>query len=214
MFRDSDVVRASIAAGSGQYLGTDALVCGVYVAKDDTEHSYIQFRRGKDASSEAAYKIGWEKSSDPETMVRLIASKIDEHQPDITFIAESGLAGIITDRIVYLGYNAAHANLQLESDEPLKYHDKMAETHQKLRTWLTGGGSVFASAELEQSLCSITYEHDNKDRLAIDVSNPWSSALALTFFYPVSPRAVERGKLDMSVANRQKGADYNPLDAM
>jgi len=214
LFLDSDIVRESVAAGSGQYMGNDALICGVYIAKSADESSFIQFRRGKDATSETVYKIGWEKSSNPETVLRLIAQKIDEHRPDVTFVSEPGIAGTITDRLVYLGYNVMNVQLQGKPDEELKYSDRLAEAHQKLRLWVIGHGSVTQSAQLEQELCGIVYHHDKNDKLVIDSTSPWVSALALTFAYPVPPRFTARGELDKSVAMRQKEADYNPLDCM
>lgn len=215
-FIPSDVVISAMAGGSGQYLGDDPLICGVYLAKDAEEESFIQFRRGKDAMSETTYMIPWEKSKVSMKAVALIIKVLDRHKPDMTFIGESGIGGIITDRLNDLGYIVVRVNLTGKADEELKYKNKMAESYWSMRYWLMNDGSISDDPQIEQELVSITHDHNPKDQLIITAHNPRASALALTFTYAVPKRHIPRGVLDSDIATRYNSDrhDYNPLDAM
>lgn len=209
-----DIIRA-ISEGSGQYLGDDQLVCGIYLAKNAEEVSYIQFRRGKDAMSEKTYMIEWEKSKDSMKVVELLTKVLTAHKPDTTFIGEPGVGGIITDRLNDLGYFVVRVNFLGESDEELKYKNKMAESYWLMRQWLMGGGSINDDSQIEQDLVSVTHNHNNKDQLVIDTPNPRASALALTFAYPVPKRTIPRGMLDSGIGSRYNAEkEHNPMDAM
>lgn len=208
-----DIIRA-MAGGSGQYLGDDPLVCGVYLARNAEESSFIQFRRGKDAMSEKTYMIEWEKSKDSMKVVELLTKVLEIHKPDSTFIGEPGVGGIITDRLNDIGYFVVRVNLLGKSDEELKYKDKMAESYWIMRQWIMEGGSISNDSQIEQDLVSVTYDHNKKDQLIIDESNPRASALALTFAYPVPKRAVPRGELDMGIGSRGRYEEHDPMSAM
>ncbi len=215
-FIPSDVIIKSAAMGSGAYLGDDPLVCGVYLAKHAEEESFIQFRRGKDAMSETIYRIGWEKSKDPSKVTALLTNVLSNHKPDMTFMDEAGMNGIVSDRLNDVGYTVIRVNLHSKSDEDLKYKDKMAESYWRMRQWMMDDGSISNDPSLEQNLVSVTHTHDKKDKLVIDAFNPRASALALTFAYQVPKREIPRGMLDSGLGIRHTASsrDYNPMDAM
>lgn len=213
-FISSEDIITAMAGGSGQYLGDDQLICGVYLAKNAEEVSYIQFRRGKDAMSETTYTIEWEKSKDSMKVVELLTKVFDTHKPDTTFIGEPGVSGIITDRLNDLGHLAIRINFLGKSDEELKYKDKMAESYWSMRQWIMEGGSINNDSQIEQDLVSITHEHNKKDQLVIDTPNPRASALALTFAYPVPKRIIPRGELDRGIGSRSRDEEHDPMDAM
>ena len=215
-FIPSDTIISAMAGGSGQYLGDDPLICGIYLAKSAEEESFIQFRRGKDAMSETTYMIPWEKSKDSMKAVALIIKALDMHVPDMTFICESGIGGIITDRLGELGYIVVRVVLTGTADEELKYKDKMAESYWSMRQWLMNDGSISNDPQIEQNLVSVTHDHNKKDQLIITEPNPRASALALTFAYAVPKRPNPREELDMDLASRYNAAkrEHNPMDAM
>ena len=211
MLIPSETIISSMQAGSGIYLGTDPLICGVYVARDDTEHSVIQFRRGKDAMTEQTYCISYEKSKDPLVLLNLVTRVISKHKPDMSFIADSNLSGVISDKMVDLGFNALRINMHQNADQVLKYSNKLAECCWDLRVWMMGGGSIQNDDVLEQSLVLALQDY-KKDKLVIVGETPRLKALALTFAYDVPDRVEEQTYRDRHVAKRDDdGFDYDPL---
>ena len=211
MLIPSETIISSMQAGSGIYLGTDPLICGVYVARDDTEHSVIQFRRGKDAMTEQTYCISYEKSKDPLVLLNLVTRVISKHKPDMSFIADSNLSGVISDKMVDLGFNALRINMHQNADQVLKYSNKLAECCWDLRVWMMGGGSIQNDDVLEQSLVQALQDY-KKDKLVIVGETPRLKALALTFAYDVPDRVEEQTFRDRHVAQRDDDDyDYDPL---
>lgn len=215
-FISSEVIIDSMHRGSGVYLGTDPLICGVHIARDATEQSWVQFRRGKDACSEKVYNIGWEASSNPERMVKLLSKVLDTHRPDISLISESGMGGMITNRLIEIGYNAIRIRMQEKPIEDLKYKDTNAEAYSKMRGWLLDEGSISSDAQMEQAMVSVIHEHNGRDQMVITTSPPRVSALAVTFAIQVPSRHNPRGELDSAIGLRDKSTsrDYDPLDGM
>ena len=221
-FIPGDWVNESMKRGSGTYLGDDPLICGIDVARGGGDYCYISFRRGKDAKSEKTYKIPGEVSRDSMRVVSLITTVLDRHQPDVTFLDETGLGGPICDRLVQLGYHVIGINFGSNAEDKTKYANRVAEMWWRMREWIHQGGSLPDDVDLEMQLTEREYKHDNKDRLVLQSkeelsSSPdWADAISLTFATAVPQREVPRGQLDAHTSIREKSRekDYNPLDAM
>ena len=81
------------------YLGDDPLICGIDMARGGDDNCMIQFRRGKDAKSEKAYKIPGEKSRDSMKVVSLLILVLDRHKPDVVFMDQGSMGGPVADRM-------------------------------------------------------------------------------------------------------------------
>jgi hypothetical protein len=221
-FIPSDAVYEAQKRGPGQYLGDDPLICGVDLARGGADNCMIQFRRGKDAMSEKVYKIPGEKSRDSMKVVSLLTTVLEQHQPDVTFLDETGLGGPIADRMAQLGFHVIGVNFGSEADDKKKYRHKVVEMWWRMREWIMSGGSIVDDPQLEMELTEREYWHNDKDQLVLqpkkDMENSpdWGDALALTFAYAVPKRPNPREELDMDLANRYNASkrEYNPLDAM
>ena len=223
-FIPSDDVFESMKKGSGKYLGDDALICGVDLARGGDDNCMIQFRRGYDAMSEKVYRIPGEKSRDSMKVVSLLCTVLDKHKPDVTFIDETGLGGPIADRLAQLGYHVIGVNFGGMADDKKKYKDKAAEMWWRMREWIMKGGSIVDEPELEQELTGREYWHNDKDQLVLErkkdmkkrglPSPDWADGLALTFAYPVPKRTIPRGELDRGIGSRSRDEEHDPMDAM
>ncbi len=222
----SDVVAKSMAAGAGQYLGNDPLICGFDVARGGGDDCMIQFRRGRDAVSEKVYRIPGEKSRDSMRVVSILTMLLDRHKPDVTFVDETGIGGPVLDRLVQLGYHCIGVHFGGNADDDKKYANKASEMWYRMRQWLMDGGSIPDETQLENELTWREFDHDKKDRLIIESkkdmkrrglhSPDWGDALALTFAHHVPERELPRGNLDRHVALRGNhcSSEYDPMDAL
>ena len=221
-FIPSDSVHDARKRGSGMYLGTDPLICGIDMARGGDDNCMIQFRRGKDATSEKVYKIPGEKSRDSMKVVSLLTMILDRHKPDVAFLDATGLGGPIGDRLRQLGYHVIDVHFGENAADVSLYKSRTAEMGARCRQWLLDGGSIPDDDQLELELISREFGHNDKDQLVLErkkdmkqrlgVSPDWADALYLTFAQPVPSRSVERGILDHIPGQRDKRVDYNPLD--
>lgn len=209
--------------GSGRYLGTDPLICGVDLARGGADSCYIQFRRGVDAVSEKVYRIPGEKSRDSMQVVSKLTMLFDRHQPDVIFVDVGAMGGPIGDRLRQLGYHVIDVGFGWKADDEKAYASKASEMWGRMRQWLMKGGSIPDEPELEQELTSREYHHDKKDRIEIESkkdmkarlghSPDWADALCLTFAQNVPSLRQPRGHRDNAAGARVKKAnDYHPLD--
>lgn len=224
-FIPSDVVWDAMKRGSGQYLGDDPLICGIDMARGGDDNCMIQFRRGKDAMSEKAYRIPGEKSRDSMKVVSLLTMILDRHKPDVSFIDATGLGGPIGDRLRQLGYHVVDVHFGSKAANEKLYKNRTAEMGARCRQWLLDGGSVTDDAQLEAELTSREFAHNDKDQLVLErkpdmkkrlgVSPDWADALYLTFAEPVPHRPTPRGELDRLPGQRGNNSlDYDPLNGL
>ncbi|MCP5058513.1 MAG: terminase [bacterium] len=224
-FIPNDVVHAARKRGSGMYLGTDPLICGIDMARGGDDDCRIQFRRGRDAKSEKSYRIAGENSRDSMKVVSLLILVLDRHKPDVTFLDSGSMGGPIGDRMRQLGYHVIDVGFGDNAADVVSYKSRTAEMGSRCRQWLLDGGSIPDDDQLEIELVSRDFGHNDKGQLVLErkkdmkkrigVSPDWADALYLTFAEPVPPRQVPRGHLDMHIS--QRGAqprDYNPLDSL
>jgi hypothetical protein len=224
-FIPSDVVYEAQKRGPGRYMGDDPLICGIDIARGGDDNCMIGFRRGKDAKSEKTYRIPGEKSRNSMKVISKITMILDRHQPDVTFMDETGIGGPMIDRLVQLGYHVIGIGFGWKADDEVHYSNKTAEMGARCRQWLMDGGSIVDDPQLEEELTSRDYWHDKKDRLVLEdkpsmkkrihVSPDWSDQLYLTFAQHVPKREVPRGQLDAALSVRNNNTnDYNPLASL
>lgn len=224
-FIPSDVVFKAMKRGSGQYLGTDPLICGIDMARGGDDNCRIQFRRGYDAVSEKAYRISGEKSRDSMKVVSLLTMVLDRHKPDVTFLDMTGMGGPVGDRLRQLGYHVVDVGFGDNAADTKKYKMRTAEMGARFRQWLMDGGSIPDDPTLELEITSRDFGHNDKDQLVLErkkdvkkrlgVSPDWADAFYLTFAEPVPSRSVPRGHLDHNPHVRgEKSGDYDPMAAM
>jgi hypothetical protein len=225
-FIPSDDVFNAQKRGPGRYMGDDPLICGIDVARGGDDNCMIVFRRGKDAKSEKTYRIPGEKSRNSMKVISKITMILDRHQPDVTFLDETGIGGPMIDRLVQLGYHVIGMGFGWNADDEKHYSNKTAEMGFRCRQWLMEGGSIVDDPQLEEELTSRDYWHDKKDRLVLEdkasmkkrigVSPDWADALYLTFAQHVPKLEHERGLMDAAVPHRSKdiGGDYDPLSQL
>ena len=220
----TDDVSASMSASPGRYLGDDPLICGVDLARGGGDKCRIVFRRGRDAKSEKSYMIPGEKSRDSMRVVSLIASVLDRHKPDVTFVDETGLGGPIADRLSQLGYHVVGVNFGSNAEDTKHYGNKVAEMWSRMRAWIQAGGSLPKEPELERELTCREFFHDAKDRLFLEPkdvmkkdgrpSPDWADAIALTFAFKVPKRQMPRSFLDSPIGMRENtpSVSHDPMD--
>lgn len=224
-FIPSDDVAAAQKREVGRYLGDDALICGVDIARGGDDNCMIGFRRGKDARSEKTYRIPGEKSRDSMRVISMLTMIFDRHKPDVIFVDETGIGGPIVDRLVQLGYPCVGIGFGHKADDEKHYSNKTAEMGARCRQWLIDGGTIPDEPQLEEELTCRDYWHNDRDQLVLErkkdlkkrlgVSPDWADQLYLTFAQAVPQRDIPRGHLDQLPGQRNpKRVDYNPLDGL
>jgi hypothetical protein len=224
-FIPSDVVFTAMKRGSGRYLGTDPLICGIDMARGGDDNCRIQFRRGYDAKSEKAYRISGEKSRDSMKVVSLLTMVLDRHKPNVTFLDMTGMGGPVGDRLRQLGYHVVDVGFGDNAADAKKYKMRTAEMGARFRQWLMDGGSIPDDPTLELEITSRDFGHNDKDQLVLErkkdvkkrlgVSPDWADAFYLTFAEPVPSLEIPRGHLDHNPYMRNdESDDYNPLSAL
>jgi hypothetical protein len=226
-FFASSLVAEAMKAPIGRYLGDDALICGIDLARGGNDDCMIVFRRGKDARSETTYRIPPEKSKDSMKVASIIAMLLDQHDPDVCFLDVTGIGGPIGDRLRQLGYHVIDVGFGHVADDQKYYANKTAEMAARLKEWMMSGGALPNNPELEEQLTTRDFWHNSKDQLVLEpkkeqksrlgISPDWADALKLTFAQPV-PRRSEgnlRGMRDVAPharGNMGGSLDYDPLD--
>jgi len=223
-FISNDDVTKAQRRPLGRYLADDPLICGIDVSRGGKDDCMIGFRRGKDAKSEKVYRIKGEDSRNSSNVISKISMILDRHQPDVTFLDETGLGGPMVDRLNQLGYHVVGIGFGHDADDKSKFSNKTAEMGFRCRQWLIEGGAIHDDQRLEDELICREFWHDDKDRLVLErkkdvkkrlkISPDWADQLYLTFAQIVPKRAIPRGMLDAAtpLRNKQKSHDYDPLD--
>lgn len=198
----------------------EALVLSLDVARFGTNESVLGFRRGKDARTIPIAR--WRGLSIVETANRTAAA-IAEHEPDAVFVDEGGVGGGVVDILRSLGHAVLGVNFgSSPGTRPggVLVGNKRAEMYVALLQWLREGGCIEDSDELEKQLLSIEYFFDKKNQIMLvpkeDMekegfdSPDIADELAMTFAWPVSPKAWRRRAAQPAMQN------YDPygLDAM
>lgn len=198
-----------------QSLHYEALILGVDVARFGSNESVLTFRRGRDARTIPTER--YRGLSTVELGAR-VAAAITRHEVDGCFIDEGGIGGGVVDFVRHLGHACVGVDFGSKASTApggVYCFNKRAEMYVSVREWLRSGGCIADSADLEKQLTCIEYffrggkreiqliPKEQMETEGFD-SPDVADALALTFAYPVSPRAYRRP--GNAVAN-----DYDPL---
>jgi hypothetical protein len=158
-----------------------------------------------------------------------VAAKIEEWQPDATFI-DSGNGGGVIDRLRQLGYDVIEVNFGGKSSSHL-YANKRAQMWFEMRDWLRAGGAIPNSPELKQDLAAPTYKYNPSNQLILEPkddikkrglpSPDLGDALALTFAHPVAKRNIFKSTVhpthydplaQFASFHNNMRRDYDPLE--
>lgn len=203
---------------------SDALVVGVDVARFGDDASVIYFRKGRDGRSLAPLVY---RGIDTMTLAGHVSSIYAQYKPDAIFVDGGGVGGGVVDRLRQL--SVPHFEIQFGSKadgawaaEGVAYANKRAEMWGALREWLKIG-SIVESKDLISDLTGPEYGFNAQNKILLEkkedmkkrglASPDLGDALALTFAYPVQPKAlpVERG--DALVITDYDPFEYRRMDA-
>ena len=205
-FIASDLVEAARTRGEPPYLLTEPLVFGVDVARFGDDASVLAIRRGRDAR--AIPWQGWRKM-DTMAIAAFVFDAAERHRPDAVFVDVSGGLGAgVADRlrqmnlqgVIDVNFGGEGGRVALSNGVTLRAWNKSAAMWMKMRDWL-GLGVIPDDARLLADLTGREYGFRGADN-AIQLeskddmkkrglaSPDYADALALTFAWPVAPRAA------------------------
>lgn len=220
----SDIVAEAMRRPLPHQVGDEPLVCGIDLSRGGNDSSVIQFRRGRDARSEKRYRIPGEKTKDSMQVSSLIATVLDRHQPDLTFIDVGSMGGPIGDRLRQLGYPVIDVGFGHKAQNERLYPNRTSEMAARLLEWLQAGGCLPDVPELEQDLTErMLMPFDARDRLVIEKKEAMkkrlgrspddSDALFLTFASTVA-RRLTGPRDDRPLGARGQSEAYHPFDRL
>lgn len=208
----SEAIEASRRIYKEQDIAHAPIVLGVDVARYGGDRSVIFRRRGLVAFDPIVFN-----GIDNMTLAGRVAQEIESHDPDAVFIDAGRGEGVI-DRLRQLGYSVTDINFggKPRSD---KYANKRAEMWVDMANWIKERGCIPNINDLHRDLASPTYQFSNSNnKFSLESkelikarggkSPDLADALALTFAFPVVPKAfVGRSNTHQTLT------DYNPLGA-
>jgi hypothetical protein len=206
-----------VEQAAGKHLRTDqydfsAKIIGCDVARYGGDRSVIFKRQG--LSSDLHFQT---THIDNMTLAAKVAEVFNSWQADAIFVDAGRGEGVI-DRLRQLGYSVQPVDFGGSPINP-RYQNKRAEIWNLMKEWLESGGAIPPDNALKRDLCTPTYSFANaagkfalesKDRMRDrGMSSPdLADALAVTFAYPVSPKATER---ELEMYHNKPLSDYDPF---
>jgi hypothetical protein len=211
-----------------QSLLTDPLIAGLDVARSLAgDQSVLRFRKGRDARTIPPIK--W-RTDNLMNIAGAVAEQCELLRVNQLFVDEGGVGGGVVDRLRQLGVDCIGIMFGAVSDRinyvgaMAQYANKRTEMWGNMREWLIGG-AIDEDPELLADLVGPQYDfivkagrdaimlERKKDMKARGLSSPDDGdALALTFAYPVAPRAIaDAGRLGIpQAASGGFLGDYDP----
>ena len=193
------------------------VVLGVDVARQGDDSSVIIRRQGI-----VAFEPLQLQGADAMTVADRVAYEIGEHQPDAVFVDGSGGYGAgVIDRLRTLKHKVIEVQFGGSPSNP-RYANKRAEMWFKGAEWVRSVGRIPRHQRLIEDLCSPTYYHDNKDRLALESkdemrarglpSPDFGDGFVLTFASDVTPKELRAYQKLVQQAERNRPQQrYDPL---
>lgn len=207
-------------AGRRTYTDKDVLdmprILGVDPARFGDDRSVIFPRQGVQAFEPLIYR-----GIDNMDLAARVAAKIEQWNPDATFIDSGAGAGVI-DRLRQLGYDVIEVPFGGKAVQSNLYVNRRAEMWFDMRDWIVNGGAIPNNPGLKQELATPVYWYDQagrkmlepkdeiKKRLQGGSSPDMADALALTFAYPVG----KRKPIDIYAKQYSKKGEYDPYAKM
>jgi hypothetical protein len=190
-----------------------ARILGVDPARFGNDRSVLFPRQGLVAHPPLVYR-----GIDNMALAGRVAAKIELWKPDAVFIDSGAGAGVI-DRLRQLGHDVVEVNFGGKANA-LRYANKRAEMWFELADAIRSGLAIPNDDALKLELATPTYRFDAANRIVLeskdeikkrlpDAASPdLADALALTYAYPVMPKATFPGR-----AAREK-REYEPFDIL
>jgi hypothetical protein len=188
-------------------------ILGVDVARFGDDRSVIFPRQGLQAFDPIVLK-----GIDNMALAGRVAAKIDSWNPDAVFI-DAGLGAGVIDRLRQLGYDVVEVNFGGKPNN-VRYLNKRAEMWFELADAIRAGLAIPNDNGLKLELATPTYRFDAANRIILeskdeikkrlpDASSPdLADALALTYAFPVMPRAR------FPDVSARKKREYEPFDVL
>lgn len=178
------------------YTLSDALVCGIDIARGGADNNVIRFRRGLDARSIKKIKIPGSETRDTTRFIARVCTVVVEHKPDAVFVDSTGVGGPIADQLRRLLPGVPIIDVNFASAAPDGHYSNMRSyMWWKLREAIRAGLAIDDDPELEAELTSPEYGHNARDQLQLEkkddikkrlgISPDDGDALALTYAMPV-----------------------------
>lgn len=175
---------------------SDALVCGIDIARGGDDNNVIRFRRGLDARSIPPIKIPGSETRNTTLFIAKVCTVVQDNKPDAVFVDSTGLGGPVADQLRRLMPGVPIIDIGFANAAPDNHYANMRTyIWWKMREALQAGLAIEESPELETELTAPEYAHNNRDQLALEkksdlkkrigVSPDDGDALALTFAMPV-----------------------------
>ena len=175
------------------------LVMGVDVARGGADRTRMLSRRGRIMGREVNLTLDTDNEM---TIVHHIASAIDEHGIDMTFVDVTGMGGGIVARLRELGYGDRVLGVQFgaQCPKPDKYKNMRNYMWGELKEWLEDvlQPQIPDDNTLHRHFCAPTYDYDSNSRLILEtkklikkrlkLSPDGGDAGGLTFAMPVKRR--------------------------
>jgi len=183
---------------------SDALVCGIDIARGGDDNNAVRFRRGLDARSIPAIKIPGSETRNTTVFIAKVCTIVQEQKPDAVFVDSTGVGGPVADQLRRLMPGVVIIDVNFASSAPDKHYANMRTyIWWKMREALAAGLAIEDNAALEMELTGPEYDHNGSDQLLLEkkkdlkkrigISPDDGDALALTFTMPVMKRVHVKG---------------------
>jgi hypothetical protein len=195
---------------------SDALICGIDIARGGADNNVIRFRRGLDARSIKPIRIPGSETRDTTVFIAKVCTTVQEHKPDAVFVDSTGVGGPVADQLRRLMPGIVIIDVNFASAAPDNHYANMRTyIWWMLREALRAGLAIEQDPDLEAELTSPEYTHNQRDQIALEkkaeikkrlgISPDDADALALTFTFPVqkSQHTHDQGTALLS--------DYDPF---
>lgn len=175
---------------------SDALVCGIDIARGGADNNVVRFRRGLDCRSIPKIKIPGSETRDTTRFIAKVCTVVVERKPDAVFVDSTGVGGPIADQLRRLLPGVPIIDVNFASAAPDNHYSNMRTyIWWKMREAIKAGLAIDNDPELEAELTSPEYNHNARDQLQLEkkddikkrlgISPDDSDAIALTFSMPV-----------------------------
>lgn len=150
-------------------------------------HKVIDIRRFKLTDTEIGTMEG----------VGHVIDAIEDHNPQITAVDETGMGGPVGDRLREQGYKVRKVNFAWKSSKPQRYGNKRAEMWAEMKKWLESGQipddrrlkTDLSGPKKKPNSKNVMFLESKADMKARGLASPDAGdALALTFAFKVARR--------------------------
>ncbi len=215
----TDLLERQMNHVSGSMPG-DVRVMSLDVARGGEDDCVFRFREGQNGRVKKPIKLPGAVYRDSMKLASKAIELINEFDPDVFFIDETGVGGPVADRIRQLQPPCTIFPINFASASPDPHYANMrAYMYNNLLEWLKGGGCLHYSEDLLTEFGAIEFTHDKKDREILiskddikDIlgfSPDDADALALLVALPVGPSHRRNRKPGRPAANVCE-TEYDP----